>query len=227
MSSRAPRRAFEVRHVQLARAVFAALAAVMITFSPDHSADVGLAVFSGFAIATGIVLLAAAWLVHPAGARWPAVLLGLAAVVAGMVGGLVGLRSTALFFGTVIAWAVVSGVVETIAGWRGRRDAAAAPAARDGVVVGILTLLLAAGLSLVPTQYALQYRVAEAQQTFTLTGITIGVGVFGAYAALVAVYLAIAAFSPRATTAPGAPSGARAEAPSVARAEASDDGRIA
>ena len=40
MSSAAASRTFEVRHVQLARAAFAALAAIMITFSPDHSAVV-------------------------------------------------------------------------------------------------------------------------------------------------------------------------------------------
>ena len=55
MTSAAPLRTLEVRHLQLARAFFAALAAVMITFSPDHSAAVGLAVFSGFAIATGLM----------------------------------------------------------------------------------------------------------------------------------------------------------------------------
>ena len=50
MSTAPPARAFEVRHLQLARALFAAVAAAMITFSSDHSAQVGLAVFSGFAI---------------------------------------------------------------------------------------------------------------------------------------------------------------------------------
>jgi hypothetical protein len=68
---------------------------------------------------------------------------------------------------------------------------------RDGVVIGIVTLLLAVGLLLVPTQYALQYTIEEARETFTLTGIIIGVGIFGAYTAVVAVYLAIAGFSPR------------------------------
>ena len=48
-----------------------------------------------------------------------------------------------------------------------------------------------------PTQYALRYTIDEANETFTLTGIIIGVGIFGAYAAIVAVYLAIAGFSPR------------------------------
>ena len=40
-------------------------------------------------------------------------------------------------------------------------------------------------------------RSTRRREPFTLTGITIGVGIFGAYAAIVAVYLAIAGFSPR------------------------------
>jgi uncharacterized membrane protein HdeD (DUF308 family) len=210
-------RTFDVRHVQLARAAFAALAAIMITFSPDHSALVGMSVFSGFAIATGLVLLLSVWLVYPAGRRWPAGVLGGLSLVAGMVGGLGPLRTATGFFSVVIAWAVVTGLVELISGVRGlrgpreRREIApgvadARPAAaeagprsdsRDAVVIGALGVLLGAGLALVPAGYSLQYTIEEAHQTFTLTGITIGVGIFGAYAAIVAVYLGIAGFSPR------------------------------
>ncbi len=221
MSPASAPRTFEVRHVQLARAVFAAVAAVMITFSPDHSAQFGLAVFSGFAIATAIVFLLAAWLVHPTGARWPAMLLGIVGLAAGMVAGVTGLRSTLMFFAVVIAWAVASGLVETVVGARPlrslRRDAAAradaaagtdaaartdaeGPSrgeARDSLTIGVITLVLAAGLLLVPAQYALTYHLEAAGQTFTLTGIVIAVGIFGGYAAIVAVYLAIAGFSPR------------------------------
>jgi uncharacterized membrane protein HdeD (DUF308 family) len=208
--SSAPR-TFEVRHVQLARAAFAALAAVMITFSPDHSAAIGMSVFSGWAIATAIVVLLSIWLVYPAGRRWPSVLLGILTIVAGMVGGVATLRTTTAFFVVVIAWAILAGIVETVAGARTRRalrgsdDLQARGEARDGVVVGIITILLGLALLLVPTQYALDYYIEDAHRSFTLTGITIGVGIYGAYAAIVAVYLAIAAFSPRAsTTAPAA-----------------------
>ncbi|MET0672940.1 MAG: acyl-CoA synthetase, partial [Microbacterium pygmaeum] len=110
-------RTFEVRHVQLARAAFAALAAVMITFSSDHSAEVGLSVFSGFAIATGLIFLVSAWLVYPSGRRWPALALGVISVVAGMAGGLAPLRTVAGFFVIVGAWALVSGVLEAVVGW--------------------------------------------------------------------------------------------------------------
>lgn len=190
-------RAFEVRHVQLARALFAAIAAVMVTFSPDHSAEVGLAVFSGFAMATGLVLLLACWLVYPAGTRTVPMLLGIVSVIAGMVGGLGGLRNVTLYFVLVIAWALVTGLIELIGGIRGRRTGDAA--ARDGVLIGILTLLLALGLLLVNPAYSLEYFIAEAGRAFTLTGITIGVGLFGGYCAIVAVFLGIAGFSPRRT----------------------------
>jgi hypothetical protein len=217
VTSASSARTFDVRHVQLARAAFAALAALMITFSPDHSALVGMSVFSGFAIATGLVLLLAVWLVYPAGSRWPAGVLGGLSLVAGMVGGLGPLRTVTGFFTVVIVWAVLTGVVELVSGIRGlrgpraRRDIAPGVAdarpvladtglrsdSRDAVVVGALGVLLAAGLAVVPAGYALPYTIEEAHQTFTLTGITIGVGIFGAYAAIVAVYLGIAGFSPR------------------------------
>lgn len=203
-------RTFEVRHVQIARAAFAAIAALMVTFSSDHSAEVGLSVFSGFAIATGLIFVLAAWLVFPAGQRWPAAVLGALAVIAGMIGGIVPLRSVTLFFSVVITWALVSGLVEALVGWSALRrargshaNAGARAESRDALTVGILTVVLGLALLLVPTQYALQYTIADANATFTLTGIIIGVGLFGGYAAILAVYLAIAGFSPR-KTAPAA-----------------------
>lgn len=202
MSSTPAVRAFEVRHLQLARALFAAIAAAMITFSPDHSAQVGLSVFSGFALATGLVFLLAAWLVYPAGQRWPAVLLGMVTAVAGMFGGVASLRSTTLFFVLVITWAAATGLVEVLVGAGALRRARRAQQpknaeARDTLTVGILTLVLGVAVALVPSGFALQYYIADAGRSFTLTGVTIGVGVFGGYAAIVAVFLAIAAFSPR------------------------------
>jgi hypothetical protein len=216
VTSASSARTFAVRHVQLARAAFAALAAVMITFSPDHSAFVGATVFSGFAIATGLIFLLSIWLVYPAGRRWPAVVLGAATIIAGMASGLAPLRTVTGFFAIVIAWALVTGLVELIAGWRGLRGPRArreiAPGitdsrplidpgprgeSRDAVVVGAVGLLLGLGLLLVPTGFALPYSVEGSDQAYTLTGVTIGVGVFGAYAAIVAVYLGIAGFSPR------------------------------
>jgi uncharacterized membrane protein HdeD (DUF308 family) len=197
-------RRLDVRHVQIARAALAAVAAVMVTFSPDHSAAIGLSIFSGFAFATGIVQIAAGWLVYSVDTRWPSVIQGALSIAAGMAAGIAQLRTDAGFFVILILWALLTGLIETITGARDLRAArrsgahgAARSEARDGLTVGILTIALGLGLLLVPTQYALRYTIDEANATFTLTGIIIGVGIFGAYAAIVAVYLAIAGFSPR------------------------------
>jgi hypothetical protein len=224
-------RSFAVRHVQLARAAFAAIAAVMVTFSPDHSAVVGLSIFSGFALASGLVLLAAGWLVYSVDTRWPSVVLGTLSVVAGLAGGIAQLRSVTMFFVIVIAWALLTGLVEAISGARGLRAVrrlprtdAARTESRDGLTVGILTIALGLGLLLVPTQYALQYTIEDANATFTLTGIIIGVGIFGAYAAIIAVYLAIAGFSPR-RSAGSAPDDLATGVPSAATRESATDDR--
>jgi len=216
--SASPARTFEVRHVQLARALFAAMAALMVTFSPDHSAEVGLAVFSGWAIATALVLLLSVWLVHPAGERAAAVAVGVPTLVAGMVAGLPGIRSTTLFFVLVIAWALLTGFLELLIGIRRR---AIDPDARDAILIGALTVALGVGLLLVNPAYSLEYFITEARQSFVLTGITIGVGLFGGYAAVIAVFLGIAGFSPRRAdgTAEAAPATTTAEASTEASGE--------
>lgn len=187
---------FALRHVQLARAGIAAIAAIMVTFSPDHSAAVGLAVFSGFAIVTGLIELIAAWLTYPAGRRAMPLLLGASSVIAGMLAGIVVWRSTTFFFSVVITWALVTGLIEAIWALRERRSPALRPEARDSLMVGVFTLLLGLGMLLVPAQYALTYRIDDVDAEFTLTGITIAVGIFGGYAAIIAVFLGIAGFSP-------------------------------
>jgi hypothetical protein len=194
VSAASAARTFEVRHVQLARALFAAVAAVMITFSPDHSASVGMSVFSGFATATAIIFFVGAWLTSPAGRRGLPIALGALTLIAAILAGIPPLRTPIGFFAVVISWAAVTGLIELVGGIRGRRSGA--PAARDEVLIGAITLLLVAGLLLVNPAYRLDYVIEEAG-AFTLTGITIGVGLFGGYAAIVAVFLGIAGFSPR------------------------------
>lgn len=195
MTSSSSSRAFDIRHLQLSRAAFAALAAVMVTFSPDHSAALGLGVFSGFALATGLVFALSAWLVFPRGERMIPVLLASVSILAGLVSSVAGWRTTGVFFGVVIAWALVSGLIELLGALRDRKAGRTAHV-RDGVLIGILGVVLAAVLLLTPVQYALDYDITGAG-SFTLTGIIIAVGLFGGYAAVIAVFLAIAGFSPR------------------------------
>lgn len=190
-------RAFDLRHLQLARALFAALAAAMITFSSDHSAVLGLSVFSGFVLASGLTLALSAWLVFPAGQRAVPVTLAAVSFAAGLVASVGVWRTTGMFFGLVITWAIVSGVIELVGALRDR-SAGRTAGVRDGMLIGILGIVLGAVLLLTPMQYALDYSITGAG-SFTLTGITIAVGLFGGYAAVVAVFLAIAGFSPRRT----------------------------
>ena len=101
----------------------------------------------------------------------------------------------------MIVWAAASGLVELLAGLRARRTD---PAAKDAITVGSLGLLLAVVLLLIPADYSLQYSV-DGAGSLTLSGIILAVGMFGGYAAIVAVFLAIAGFSPRrAVSAPDA-----------------------
>ncbi|WP_309066046.1 acyl-CoA synthetase [Microbacterium sp.] len=189
----APSRPFTARHVQLCRALLAAVAAVMITFSPDHSAVIGLTVFGGFAVVTAFVLALAAGLVFPAGRRWPFVLMAAVSLVTGMAASVVAWRSDDLFFVLVITWAALTGLVELLAGIRFRGT----DGARDAITVGALGLLLALALLVVPSGFVQQYTIDSAG-TFSLTGIILGVGLFGGYAAIVAVFLGIAGLTPRA-----------------------------
>ncbi|PRB18536.1 acyl-CoA synthetase [Microbacterium sp. MYb62] len=190
----APARAFTMRHVQLLRALFAAVAALMITFSSDHSAAVGLAVFSGFVLVTALVQVLAAWLVLPAGSRWSYVLLAAVGIVAGMASGIPAWRSDDLFFIIVAGWAIVSGGIELLAGIRARRTGDML--ARDAITVGALGVLLGVVLLLVPAGFLQEYTIEKAG-TFVLSGIILGVGIFGGYAAIVAVFLGIAGLTPK------------------------------
>jgi uncharacterized membrane protein HdeD (DUF308 family) len=190
----APARAFTMRHVQLLRALFAAVAALMITFSSDHSAPVGLAVFSGFVFTTALVQVLAAWLVLPAGSRWSYVLLAAVGVIAGMVSGIPAWRSDDLFFIVVSGWAIISGAIELLAGIRARRSGDAL--SRDAITVGALGVLLGIVLLLIPAGFLQEYTIDKAG-TFILSGIILGVGMFGGYAAILAVFLGIAGLTPK------------------------------
>lgn len=190
----APASAFTMRHVQLLRALFAAVAATMITFSSDHSAAVGLSVFSGFVLVTALVQILAAWLVLPAGNRWSYVALAVVGIIAGMASGVPAARSEDLFFIVVSAWAIISGGIELLAGIRSRGDADRL--SRDAITVGALGIVFGIALLLIPSGFLHEYTVAEAG-TGVLSGIIIGVGILGVYTAIVAVFLGIAGLTPK------------------------------
>lgn len=157
----------------LGRAIVAAVAGCTVTFSPDHSPVLGLAVFAGFALLTGALSLLLALRTLTGPGRAPALVSGGVTLLAGVLA-LVALPvpSLMLFIALVSGWGLVAGTFELVSGRR-----RSGLAARDSVVVGAGTLLLGAAFALLPPHPV------------------VSVGLLGAYAVMVAVYLGIAAFS--------------------------------
>lgn len=175
-------------YLPLIRAVAAAALAVVITFSPDHSAPLGFAALAGYAAVAGAVQV---WtglrsstgqrvllMVHGATLLLVAVL-ALVFLTAGPAA-LVLLLSSA---------AVLTGALELLAGLR-----STGALRRDRVFAGILTLVLAAAVLLVPPGLAVPTAGIDGS-TGVLTASTIVVGLLGAYLAIIAVFLGIAAVS--------------------------------
>lgn len=165
---------------QLVRAIVAAAAGIAITLDQDHTAAYGIGMFAAFAIVAGLVV-AAFWFVAGVADRALWLVQGLLGVAAGVVtlvlhtGGI-----GALLYG-VSVWALLTGAAELVGGWRARRGASefTISAARDRMVVGAATVVLAIVYLVIPAEHRLV------------------VGLFGAYAIVLGVYLAIGAFSLR------------------------------
>jgi hypothetical protein len=156
-----------------ARAFVAAVLAAVVTFSADHTPSFGLVALGVF----GIVFGAVSAIGVPRRGTGP-LLLARAAVF--VVGGIVALAlvrgDLEVLVGVETALFLVAGALELIAGLR---RGAPAETAGDAIVVGGLELLV--GVMLV---------LLDHDAVFT-------VGVLGAWAAVVAVYLGIAAVSLR------------------------------
>jgi uncharacterized membrane protein HdeD (DUF308 family) len=169
-----PRRA-GLRAYTAARAVAAAVLAVVVTFSADHTSGFGLLVLGAFSVVQGAIIgfavpsSAVTTAGRLLGAARAAVLIVLGATALSLPGG--GLGSLLLI--ETVAF-LVAGVLEVLSGLR-RADAN--PASRDAITVGGLELVVGAMLSIVNPDAIF------------------AVGVLGMWAAIVAVYLGIAAVS--------------------------------
>ena len=95
------------------------------------------------------------------------------------------------FLYIVSVWAAITGFLELYLGLRGRRRT---PAARDWIWAGALTALFAVVVVMLPPDLNQQFTGTEGV-TGVLTASVIAVGAFGAYAAIVGVYLVIGALS--------------------------------
>ncbi len=184
----------------LARAVVAAIAAIVITFSADHSADFGLAVFGVFALATGAVLIAGARsAVAPGIHRTIFFVQGIVGLVAGIAALSLAWLGLPLFILLVSSWAAITGFLELYLGLRSRGRI---EHARDWVFAGAFTALFAIVTILIPADFSQAYTGPDDIERF-LTAAVIIVGALGAYGAILGIYLVIAALSLRwATKAP-------------------------
>lgn len=188
--------------VPVVRGALALAATAAITFSQNHSPAFGLFVFGAWAIATGLVV--GALQLRLVDDRPSRVIFAISAVVT-VVAGLLAISlpggGLPFFLVLVSAWAAITGFLELYAGLRLRgRDASA----RDLIAAGAFTAVLAIVFLLLPPD--------------SVTA----VGLFGAYLAILGVYLVIGGFSLKwAAAQPAGASGAGAADAALPRSEQS------
>jgi uncharacterized membrane protein HdeD (DUF308 family) len=164
--------------VPAVRAVVALAATAVITFTRDaHTAEFGLIVFGVFAIVDG---LATSVLTATSGLRGTTRTLFIVQGAIGVVAGVLALAlmnsGLGLYLYLVTVWAALTGFLELYSGIRNRgRDAAA----RDWLITGALTAVLAVAFLLIPSDALLS------------------IGLFGAWAVIVGVFQGIGAVSLR------------------------------
>lgn len=158
----------------LIRACVAFVIGALVSLDQDHKAAYGLVMFGLFAVIEGLISAASAFLQADSSVR----AVQLVAAVIGVIAGGIALATTGHGLGILLyivtVWGLLTGAAELYLGIRGRRTQ---EVARDQMLVGGFTVVLAVVFLLIP---------ADAR---------LAVGLFGAYAAVIGVYLAIGAFS--------------------------------
>ena len=188
-------------YVPLARAVPALALAVVVTFTADHSAPLGLLTFGIFAVVTGAVLTASALRLGAKGVvRTVTFAQGILTVVAGIVSLAIPTAGLPFFVFLLTAFAAITGFLELYLGLRSRGRSSSS---RDWVFVGALTALLALVVLLVPPGFTQSFTGPDEIER-QLTASIIVVGALGAYWAILGVYLVIAGLSLKWATEPAA-----------------------
>ncbi|GLU88137.1 hypothetical protein [Agromyces sp. NBRC 114283] len=178
--------------VPVVRGALALAATAAITFSQDHSPAMGLLVFGIWAVVAGVVVGALSLrFVADRTTRTVTLVSAIVTAVAGLLA--LTLPAGLPFFLTLVsAWAAITGFLELYLGLRGRgKDAGA----RDRLAAGVFTAVLAVLFVLLPPD--------------SVTA----VGFFGAYLAILGVYLVIGGLSQKWAAAPG-----RGESPAAGAA---------
>lgn len=176
------------------RAVTMLVLGLTITFSADHSSFVGM-----IGLGCAAVIGGGAQLALRARASTDAVtrtligVAGLVSLAAGLAAFAFSGAGPVVFVPLAAAYAAVTGGLELAAGLR---DRGRNRAARDWVAAGVLALLLAAALAVVPPELSQPFR-GERGNTGVLTGSLIAVGLLGAWGVMTGVLLAISSLSLR------------------------------
>jgi len=178
--------------VVIARAIPAVVAAIVITFTADHSATLGFVVFGGFGILSGSAVLARAmWAPGAGAARIPLAIAGGVSVLAGLAGLMLSSSGIATLVALLVGWSAITGLIELATGILQRRSH---PEARDWRFAGAITAAFAAVVLIVPPGFSQRFTGPDEVER-ALTASVIVVGAFGAYAAILGVFQIIAGLS--------------------------------
>lgn len=174
--------------VPAVRALVALATAAVVTFTRDaHTAQFGLVVFGLFAVADGLATGVLSLLLGSRGlTRTLFAVQGAIGVVVGVVAVALNGGGLGLYLYLVTVWAALTGVLELYSWLRERRHEAAA---RDWLITGALTAVLALVLLLAPADAVL------------------AIGLFGAWAVIVGVFQGIGAASLRSAAGPASAAG--------------------
>jgi uncharacterized membrane protein HdeD (DUF308 family) len=176
----------------LVRALVAAVIAVVITFSADHSTALGFVTFGALAVASGVVLaIASIHALDDGVVRWCVLAQGAIGIVLGVIALVFPSAGLGFLLLLIGAWAALTGFLELYSGLRGRGRL---DSSKDWLFVGGLTVVLAIVVLLVPANYSQPFAGPDGVDR-ALTASIIVVGLLGAYSAVLSVFLVIAGLS--------------------------------
>jgi uncharacterized membrane protein HdeD (DUF308 family) len=186
----------EYWYVPLFRAVPAAALCCVITFAGGfYTPEYGLYSLGGYAVVIGVLgLFATIRELGVGNARAEFAVQAIVSIIAGVVSLIVVEKNLAILILVLALWGGITGALELYCGIRNRGLRAAA---RDWIFIGGLTVLLAIVALVIPPNYEQHYNAPGDGGARVLNTSVMIVGAIGVYAAIVAVYLAIAAFSLR------------------------------
>lgn len=180
-----------------ARAVVAAVVAVIVAFTPGHTLTFDLVAFGALAFGTGVFVLLGAIRAHVEPGRRLVLARGVVSVLAGALAitlaALPDTRSTTTLIWIVAAWAFTAGALWVLVAWRTRPRRLVA---RESAIAGPITLVLGVLVAIVPPDLHQEYGGLEQVEGAMTATIQVG-GLVGGYAAILAVLLAVEAFTLR------------------------------